>query len=80
MPPNGEWERWRGDIGRRVLDHEEDLRKLWDSKAEAEIDTARWREGVAARFAVLETKIAGFAALGALAGGAVVALIQHLLK
>ena len=82
MPPNGadrEWERWRGASDTRAQQHEEELRKLWDWKESSDRETALWREHVSSKFAVVETKIATFAALGAVAGGLLATFIQKLL-
>lgn len=85
MVPNGsdrdgDWWRWRGGKDQEVAQHEEELRKFWDWKAQTEASTARWRETVSARFSVIETKLAAFAALGAVAGGLLATFIQHLFK
>jgi cell division septum initiation protein DivIVA len=68
--PNGNGsEFWRGKIDARLDNVEEDLNKLWD-----------WRERVSRRITTLETKVAGFAAVGAAAGAVAALIFEWFLK
>jgi len=75
-----ERERWRGVIERRTMEHEEELRKFWDWKDDIEGRVA----AAVKKIEVIDTKakvgIAIFAAGGSVAGGIIVALVQHALK
>ena len=73
-------ERWRGKTDARLDDVECSASRLWAWKDHHEVEVSEIKTGMLQRLAVLETKVAGFAAVGAAAGAVVATLIQWLLK
>ena len=74
MPNGNEWYVWKGRTDQRGNEHQEELRKLWDLADQIEGDVA----AIDKRIAVIETKVAIFAALGSIVGGIITALVQRL--
>ena len=74
MDGNG-LERWRGGTDERLASLEEDIVTLFNWRSGHERDTGLLSD----RLARIEVKVAGFAALGAVGGGVVVAVITWLL-
>jgi len=76
MPNGTGWDRWRGETDATAAQHEEELRKLWDWK-----DVIEQRlSGAMGDIRVLNAKVAIAAALGSLAGGAILAAVQRLFQ
>ena len=72
MVPRGngddnDWWGWRGRKDAEVMQHEEELRKLWD-----------WQEMAAQDITALKTKMAIAAAMGSIIGGGIVSAFQHI--
>ena len=80
MPePNG-WERWRGTTDARLEDIEAQVEGLWHWRNDHEREVGVIKQSIFERLTRLETKVAGFAALGAAAGTVVAVVIQWLLS
>ena len=77
--PNG-WERWRGETEARLDDNERQVRALWAWKDRHEQEVDVIKQSLLQRLSVLETKVAGFAAIGAAGGATLAILVEWVLK
>ena len=66
--PN-DWERWRGETETRLDVTETSITDLWKWCRDHEHDVSRMKADILQRLAVVETKVAVYAAIGAALGG-----------
>ena len=76
--PDG-WERWRGETDARLDVTETSIAELWKWCRTHEHDVSRMKSDILQRLAVVETKVAVYAATGAALGVFAAVLFEWLL-